>query len=130
VIDQGKRNLLGILVDGVDYETAVTRILQAATDRRRLTCTALAVHGVMTGVLESAHRHRLNRLDLVVPDGQPVRWGIGLLHGFRLPDDALGQFVLHAQKLLALALEHPVDGNAGPARHDLSDMVGRHRLFD
>src|SRR5581483_8547645 len=34
------------------------------------------------------------------------------------------------EQLLALAREHPVDGNAGPARHHAGDMLGRHRLVD
>ena len=42
--------------------------------------SALAVHGVMTGFLDTTHARRLNGLDLVVPDGQPVRWGLAWLH--------------------------------------------------
>src|SRR5262249_23745480 len=30
------------------------------------------------------HLYRLNHLDLVVPDGQPVRWALNLLHGVGL----------------------------------------------
>ncbi|MEZ6092931.1 MAG: WecB/TagA/CpsF family glycosyltransferase [Pirellulaceae bacterium] len=52
--------------------------------------SALAVHGVMTGVMDSAHRHRLNSLELVVPDGQPVRWGINLLHHAGLKERVYG----------------------------------------
>ena len=47
-----------------------------------------------------------------------------------LADDALAELLLHAQQLLLLALEHPVDRHAGPARDDLRDVVGGHRLFD
>ncbi len=47
-----------------------------------------------------------------------------------LADDALGQRVLHLEELLALALEHAIDGNAGPARDDAGDLVRRHRLLD
>ncbi len=46
------------------------------------------------------------------------------------PTTRLADHVLHAQKLLALALQHPVDRHAGPARDDLRDVIGRHRLLD
>src|SRR5690606_26440821 len=35
-------------------------------------------------------RYRLNRLDMVVPDGQPVRWALNLLHGASLRDRVYG----------------------------------------
>ena len=54
--------------------------MQAANDRRPYAVTALAVHGVMTGVMDHRHRHRLNSFDLVTPDGQPVRWALNWLH--------------------------------------------------
>lgn len=78
--DLGKGNVLGVLVDAVDYDAAVHKIVVAAKEGRGFAATALAVHGVMTGVLDPAHRYRLNRFDLVTPDGQPVRWALNLLH--------------------------------------------------
>jgi N-acetylglucosaminyldiphosphoundecaprenol N-acetyl-beta-D-mannosaminyltransferase len=84
MIDRGKRSVLGVGIDVVDYEAAVAKVLAAARERRSFTVSALAVHGVMTGLADTAHRYRLNRLDLVVPDGQPLRWALRLLHGERL----------------------------------------------
>lgn len=90
MIDAGKQNVLGVLIDAVDYERAVERIVRAAEAKMPLSVSALAVHGVMTGVLDSAHRHRLNTLDLIVPDGQPVRWALNWLHRTQLPDRVYG----------------------------------------
>ncbi len=90
MIDAGKRNLLGVLIDAVDYEGAVARIAAAARSGHPLAGSALAVHGVMTGVQDQEHRARLNSLDLVVPDGQPVRWALNLLHGTGLVDRVYG----------------------------------------
>ncbi len=87
--DLGKRNVLGVLVDALDYEAAVERVLAAAREQRPLSVSALAVHGVMTG-RDDEQRHRLNRLDLVTPDGQPVRWALNLLHGTGLSDRVYG----------------------------------------
>jgi exopolysaccharide biosynthesis WecB/TagA/CpsF family protein len=102
VIDHGKKNLLGVAVDAVDYEAAVDRIVRDATAGQRCTTAALAVHGVMTGVQDPKHRYRLNHLDLVVPDGQPVRWALNLLHGTRLPDRVYGPTLsLHVCRVAA-----------------------------
>ena len=90
MIDNGKVNLLGIQVCAVDYEAAVAKIVEAAQTRKPLGVSALAVHGVMTGVSDREHCFRLNQLELVVPDGQPVRWAMNLLHGTRLPDRVYG----------------------------------------
>ena len=90
MIDRGKRNLLGVAISAVDYEYAVTRIIDAARGGRRYATTALAVHGVITGALDRAHRYRLNTFDLVTPDGQPVRWALNLLYGTKLQDRVYG----------------------------------------
>jgi N-acetylglucosaminyldiphosphoundecaprenol N-acetyl-beta-D-mannosaminyltransferase len=90
MIDRGKRNLLGVAISAVDYEYAVAKIMDAANKGRRCATTALAVHGVITGAMDSAHRYRLNTFDLVTPDGQPVRWGLNLLYGTKLHDRVYG----------------------------------------
>lgn len=90
MIDKGKRNILGVGVNAIDYEATVDQIITMAQTRQPLTVSALAVHGVMTGVLDPEHCYRLNHLDLVVPDGQPVRWALNLLYQARLPDRVYG----------------------------------------
>jgi exopolysaccharide biosynthesis WecB/TagA/CpsF family protein len=90
VTDIRKANILGVLVSEVSYDTAVDQILKAAKDERGFSVTALAVHGVMTGAKDKTHRYRLNHLDLVTPDGQPVRWALNLLHGSKLKDRVYG----------------------------------------
>lgn len=90
MIDLGKQNILGIGIDAVDYEGAVARIVTAAQERRPYAVSALAVHGIMTGVLDREHRFRLNQFDLITPDGQPVRWAMNWLYGCGLVDRVYG----------------------------------------
>ncbi|MET0909274.1 MAG: WecB/TagA/CpsF family glycosyltransferase [Ilumatobacteraceae bacterium] len=90
MIDRGKVDVVGVNIDVVDYEGAVARIIGAATDHRALKVSALAVHGVMTGVDDPEHLARLNRFDLVTPDGQPVRWAMNWLYGTGLSDRVYG----------------------------------------
>ena len=87
---RGKQNVLGVLVDATDYAAATDQIIDAARDRRPFAVTALAVHGVMTGVQDRPHNARLNSFDLVTPDGQPVRWALNLVHGAALADRVYG----------------------------------------
>ncbi len=82
--------LLGVNVCATDYAETCEAVRHAATLGQRLTVTALAVHGVMTGALDAGHRRRLNALDVVLPDGQPVRWGLNLLFGEGLRDTVCG----------------------------------------
>jgi N-acetylglucosaminyldiphosphoundecaprenol N-acetyl-beta-D-mannosaminyltransferase len=90
MIDEGRHSVLGVMVDAIDYETATERVITAARDHRPLALTALAVHGVMTGVSDPAHEARLNAFDVVTPDGQPVRWALRVLYGIKLKDRVYG----------------------------------------
>ena len=90
MIDLGKYNILGIQINAIDYEAAVERIAAAAQAGQPMAISALAVHGVMTGVMDIVHRYRLNQFDILTPDGQPVRWSLNLLYKTRLPDRVYG----------------------------------------
>lgn len=85
-----KQNVLGVLVDATTYDEAATAVIDAARDGRPFALTALAVHGVMTGVQDKAHGARLNSFDLVTPDGQPVRWALNSLYDADLADRVYG----------------------------------------
>lgn len=90
MINRGKFSVLGVNVDAVDYEHVVAAVVEAAAGGRPCSVSALAVHGVMTGFQDPVQARRLNGFDLVVPDGQPVRWALGWLHGQHLPDRVYG----------------------------------------
>jgi len=84
LIHNEKKNVLGVMVDEIDYEGAVEYVMWAAKERQARSISALAVHGVMAGVVDKEHLYRLNNLDVVLPDGQPVRWYLNLLYRSRL----------------------------------------------
>lgn len=90
LLDLGKHNVIGVLENAIDYKCALARIQEAASAHRPLAVSAFAVHGVMTGYTDEEHRARLNSFDLVVPDGQPVRWALNLLHSAGLRDQVYG----------------------------------------
>jgi len=95
MLDYGKHSILGIGVNAIDYESVVEKIIANAKAHQPMAVTALAVHGVMTGVFDREHHYRLNQFDLVCPDGQPVRWALNALHtkrftGAKLSDRVYG----------------------------------------
>jgi hypothetical protein len=86
------------------------------------------------GLADAGRAEEHERADRPVRVLEP---GAGAAHGSRdgahrlgLADDPLAELVLHAEQLVALALEHLVDRDAGPARHDLGDVVRGHGLLD
>lgn len=85
-----KVDVFGVGVSVVDYGSATTAIMEAARARRSFGVTALAVHGLMESVDDDALRSKVNGLDLVTPDGQPVRWAMNLLHGVGLRERVYG----------------------------------------
>lgn len=96
MINLGKRPVLGVSVDVIDYDFAVERIVDAAKRKKAFAVTALPVHGIMTGARDPEHRYRLNAFDLLVPDGQPVRWALNLLHGVGLRERVYGPTLMLA----------------------------------
>lgn len=90
MVSSGKRSVLGILIDAVDYEAAVSFVFECVQQKRGGLISAVAVHGVMSGVLDPEHKFRLNNFDLLVPDGQPVRWVMNWRYGTRLSERVYG----------------------------------------
>lgn len=104
MIDRGKYPILGVCISAVDYEYATDTIIESARKHTPLSVAALAVHGVMIGFNNRVHRRRLNEIDLVLPDGQPVRWALKWIHALDLPTGVLGP-VLTAKVVEAAAKE-------------------------
>jgi N-acetylglucosaminyldiphosphoundecaprenol N-acetyl-beta-D-mannosaminyltransferase len=108
MIDRGRKNVLGVLVSAMDYDAAVGAIVTAALEGRSFAGTALAAHGVVTGLRDKAQRYRLNHLDLVTPDGQPVRWILNMAHASALPDRVYGPALMLRLCRVAEELRLPI----------------------
>ena len=93
MIERGRRSVLGVRISVADEDAVAARLVAAAQAQEPLAVAALAVHGVMTG-RDPQHRARLNALDVLTADGQPVRWALRLLHGERLPERVYGPDLL------------------------------------
>ena len=100
--------VLGVNVSRVDYETAVATIIDAAKARRSFGATALAVHGVMEAYRDFTFARTLNQMDLITPDGQPVRWALNLLGARELKDRVYGPTLMLKVCERAAANELPI----------------------
>ena len=103
MIDYGKRLVLDVLVDAVDLEAAVNRISYFAVQRRPFSVAAVAAHGIVEARQDPRLAAAINDFDLVLPDGQPVRWALNSLYGLDLLDKVPGPSVM--DELLARAAE-------------------------
>jgi exopolysaccharide biosynthesis WecB/TagA/CpsF family protein len=68
----------------------VSAVIDAAQKPGPLAVSATAVHGLMEGVHDPGQAGLLNALDIVAPDGQPVRWALNWLHGISLQNRVYG----------------------------------------
>lgn len=85
-----KFNLFGIHYTATNYEAASRMIVENACINKSYGVSALAVHGLITAYKDPVLRESVNRIDLVVPDGQPVRWVLNSFYALGLKDRVSG----------------------------------------
>lgn len=83
-------SLFGINYCSTDYEEAASRIVEAGRLHNSFGVSALAVHGLITAYNDPSLKDLVNRIDLVVPDGQPIRWALNAFHRAGLKDRVYG----------------------------------------
>ncbi|HYW69821.1 MAG TPA: WecB/TagA/CpsF family glycosyltransferase [Pyrinomonadaceae bacterium] len=124
-------NVLGVRVSRVDYESAVAAIIQAARARRSFGVGALAVHAIMESRRSPAFSETLQQLELLTPDGQPVRWAMNLLGARELKDRVYGPTLMLkvCERAAAEGLSIFFYGNTAEAlnrlRHNLTEKFPR-----
>lgn len=101
-------SVLGLRVDRVDYDEAVRRIVLAAERGAHLRVAAANVHVVMEARRDPELGALLARYDLVVPDGQPLRWALDATGAVRLPDRVYGPELMRRTCIEAAARGIPV----------------------
>ena len=74
----------------VDYDSASDIIIERAKEKKSFGVSALAVHGLMTSVTDKKIQSAIQKIDMLVPDGQPIRWAINSFHDANLKDRVYG----------------------------------------
>ena len=85
-----KKQLFTVNYAVTDYKAATEVIIQKANERKSFGVSALAVHGLMESVKDEAFKQDLHKLDMIVPDGQPVKWALNSFHQSGLNDRVAG----------------------------------------
>ncbi|MFT6827355.1 MAG: N-acetylglucosaminyldiphosphoundecaprenol N-acetyl-beta-D-mannosaminyltransferase [Roseivirga sp.] len=74
----------------VDYDLATRIIIDRAKKNKSFGVSALAVHGLMTSLTDESLGKVINNIDLIVPDGQPVRWALNSFYKLGMKDRVYG----------------------------------------
>jgi exopolysaccharide biosynthesis WecB/TagA/CpsF family protein len=74
-----RHDVLGVSVSATSCEELLELLLRAASEAVPLTVDHLSVHGLAEAARDPGFATVLNGLDVLAPDGQPVRWALNRL---------------------------------------------------
>ena len=124
-----KVNVFGISYSVTDYAQAADEIVQHAEARHSFGVSALAVHGLIEGYKNPLLKEKIEKIDLVVPDGQPVKWAMNFFYNTRLAERVYGPTL--TLKVLECANAKKLNvflyGSKEDTLNRLSDFI--HRTF-
>jgi len=81
-----KKSLFGVEYAIVDFRQATTIIAEKAENRISFGVSALAVHGLIASIRDKKFGEKVNKIDMLVPDGQPIRWALNSFYNVRLKE--------------------------------------------
>lgn len=85
-----KYNLFGIKYSATNYNEITDILTEHAKKKDSVGLTALAVHGLIECYYSEELRTKVNKINYIVPDGQPVKWALNLFHNANLKDRVYG----------------------------------------
>jgi N-acetylglucosaminyldiphosphoundecaprenol N-acetyl-beta-D-mannosaminyltransferase len=122
-----KRNLFSINYAVVDYARASDLIIEKALKNQSFGVTALAVHGLIESVWDENLANQINKIDLIVPDGQPIRWALNSFYNVNLKDRVYGPILtLHVlEKANDKKLKVYLYGSTSTTLNKLKDFINK-----
>ena len=120
-----RKSLFGIYYSIVDYSNATDIIITNAKDNKSFAVSALAVHGLITAVIDSNVFQAVSKINMLVPDGQPVRWALNAFYNVGLKDRVYGpKLTLHVlQKANELQLKIYLFGSTATTLEKLVNFI-------
>jgi N-acetylglucosaminyldiphosphoundecaprenol N-acetyl-beta-D-mannosaminyltransferase len=85
-----KQKLFSVPYSITDYDGASDLIIEKAISHQTFGVSALAVHGLIECVRQKSFSDYLNRIDMIVPDGQPIKWALNSFHHLGLKERVAG----------------------------------------
>jgi exopolysaccharide biosynthesis WecB/TagA/CpsF family protein len=83
-------DLFGVRVSATTYDEVCDAIVGAVSLQEPAVVSFHAVHAIVTSSTDRELLRKVNKFDIIAPDGQPVRWALNRLYGARLPDRVCG----------------------------------------
>jgi hypothetical protein len=105
----------------MNSDMSMRTIALSSSNRKRASALVSSVLPTPVGPRKRNAAERTVRV--LKPRARAAHRGRDGADGFVLPDHALRQRRLHAEQFLALAFQHPVDGDAGPLADHRGDIV-------
>lgn len=85
-----KVDILGVPYAVLDYDSASEILVENAKINTSYALFALPVHGIIENHLDKEMRGATDSADMIVPDGQPVRWAMNHFYKTGLKDRVYG----------------------------------------
>ena len=85
-----KKRLLGVNFSIGDYDQVVEIISRYCIEEEPLSVCLTPVHGIIESLDDLTFATALDSADMVLPDGQPVRWALNAIHNTKLQDRVYG----------------------------------------
>lgn len=85
-----KYDVLGVAVSATTYDECCDLLIAAAKRRIPAAASFHAVHAIVEAATSDVLKQKVNRFQIVAPDGQPVRWFLNAYHGAKLRDRVYG----------------------------------------
>jgi exopolysaccharide biosynthesis WecB/TagA/CpsF family protein len=83
-------DIFGIQYSATDYDGATAVIIENAKNRKSFSVFALPVHGVIERRSDSEFKVAIEKADLILPDGQPIKWAMNYFYDAGLDDRVYG----------------------------------------
>ncbi len=77
-------SLFKIPFNGITYDIVVQAIIENALIRKSFGVTSLAVHGLITAKQKIEVKEAVYKINIVTPDGQPIRWALNFFYDLKL----------------------------------------------
>lgn len=85
-----KYSVFGVDYCATDYDEASTVLVEEGRRHSSYACSALAVHGLIEACKDKSFMKAVQGIDMVVPDGQPIRWALNNFYKLGLKDRVYG----------------------------------------
>lgn len=112
----------------LDCDDAADVIVNHARQNKSFGVTALAVHGLIESIRDSRLGEKINKIDLIVPDGQPIVWALNSFYRLgiktKIPGPTLTLTVL--QRANKLGLKVYLYGSTADTLNHFQQHITRH----